>query len=185
MKIKEFVEKYENIATASLKEDFVRDNVKINDYLPYIDKIAQAERLVKTTSLDKDGNIRYNSPSKNLFFSRILIEQYTDLEIETNAFADEYDLLQKSGAKEMIIKLLPECEFKELNDVIDMVQDDFNRNNYEPHAYISSQVERLGTLLGATLTPILEQIASNLENMDEKTIEKLGKQAAKVLKRIK
>ena len=44
-------------------------------------------------------------------------------------------------------------------------------NEYEPHAFISGQVERFGALLGISFSPILEKFEDIIENLD---VEKVG-----------
>ena len=39
-----------------------------------------------------------------------------------------------------------------------MTYDDLITNEYEPHAFISSQVNRFGSLIGTILGPVLENI---------------------------
>ena len=81
--------------------------------------------------------------------------------------------------------LIPAKEISELRGMIDLKQRDTMTNQYETHSFISNQVERFGTLIGVTLKPVLDKLATELENMDEKDIEKLSKILERGLKRIK
>ena len=98
MKIKNFTEKYSAIATDRLKEEYLNDNLHIKTYLPFLTKVTLADKLAKVTTLDKDtDNINLKSDVNYLLFCRMIIEQYTDLQIETEGFYEEYDLLNESG----------------------------------------------------------------------------------------
>lgn len=186
MTIKNFTEKYNNIATEPLKNNFLKENLRVKKYIPYLMKMTLADNLTKITILDKNtGNINVNSAANYLFFCRIIIEQYTDLQIESNEFHEEYDLLNESGLLDKIIHMIPEKEITELKMIIDMKKNDIMINRGTPQAFINHQVERFGTLLGVTLKPVLETISNQLENMDEKDIEKLGKTVEKAFKRFK
>ena len=44
MKIKEFVEQYNGYATDYLKEDFLKENLKITPYIPFVTKEAIARQ---------------------------------------------------------------------------------------------------------------------------------------------
>ena len=66
-----------------------------------------------------------------------------------------------------------ERELKEFRMILDMVENDVLQNEYEIRAFISNQVERFGKLTGVVLKPAIEQLANALENMDEKTIDKI------------
>ena len=186
MKIKEFTEKYNAIATDRLKEDYLNNNLHIKTYLPFLTKVTLADKLAKVTTLDKDtGNVNVKSDVNYLLFCRMIIEQYTDLQVETEGFYEEYDLLNESGLLDKIMQTIPEKEIAEFKMICDMKKSDLLQNKYENHAFISSQVERFGTLIGVTLKPVLDKLATELENMDEKDIEKFTNKVEKLLKRVK
>ena len=186
MTIKEFTEKYNAIATDRLKEDYLNDNLYIKTYLPFLTKVTLADKLAKVTALDKDtGNINVKSDVNYLLFCRMIIEQYTDLQVETEGFYEEYDLLNESGLLDKIMQMIPEKEIAEFKMICDMKKSDLLQNKYENHAFIVSQVDRFGTLIGVTLKPVLDKLATELENMDDSKIEKLSKALERGLKRIK
>lgn len=186
MKIKEFVEKYNAIATDRLKEDYIKDNLHIKTYLPFLTKVTLADKLAKVTTLDKDtGNVNVKSDVNYLLFCRMIIEQYTDLQVETEGFYEEYDLLNESCLLDKIMQMIPEKEISEFKMLCDFKQKDILTNKYENHAFISNQVERFGTLIGVTLKPVLEKISEQIENMSEEDIEKFANKFEKLLKRVK
>ncbi len=206
MTIKETIEKYNAIATESLKNDFIKNNIKFVDYVPFIKKDALADKLVDvstyvyedytkedgTIGRRKTDKIRVNSTIQYLLFCRIIIENYTNLEVETEGFFEEYDALKQSGlldklmvGDEIIAPLIPQSEIAELRAIIDMKSRDAMTNYATPQAYISKQVERFGTLLSVTLKPVLDKIATSIEDMDEKDIEKLGNKFENMFKRVK
>lgn len=186
MKIKEFAEKYNVIATDRLKEDYLNDNLHIKTYLPFLTKVTLADKLAKVTTLDKDtGNVNVKSDVNYLLFCRMIVEQYTDLQIETEVFYEEYDLLNESGILDKIMQMIPEKEITEFKMIVDMAKSDLLQNKYENHAFISSQVDRFGQLTGLVLQPILEKLSEQLENIDEKNIEKAVNKFDKILKKFK
>ena len=186
MTIKEFTEKYSTIATDRLKEDYLNDNLHIKTYLPFLTKVTLADKLAKITTLDKDtGNINVKSDVNYLLFCRMIVEQYTDLQVETEGFYEEYDLLNESGLLDKIMQMIPEKEITEFKMICDMKKSDLLQNKYENHAFIASQVERFGTLIGITLKPVLEKISEQIENMSEEDVEKFTNKFEKLLKRVK
>ena len=81
MKIKEFVEQYNGYATDYLKEDFLKENLKITPYIPFVTKEALARQIVKISTYDKKtGNIKLNSVVHHHLYCRMIIEYYTNLE---------------------------------------------------------------------------------------------------------
>ena len=186
MKIKNFTEKYSAIATDRLKEEYLNDNLHIKTYLPFLTKVTLADKLAKITALDKDtGNVNVKSDVNYLLFCRMIVEQYTDLQIETEGFYEEYDLLNESGLLDKIMQMIPEKEITEFKMICDMKKDDIVFNQSTPKAFINQQIERITTIASVTLKPVLDKLATELENMDDSKIEKLSKVLEKGLKRIK
>ena len=182
MYIKEFVEKYNAIATDRLKEDYLKDNLHIKIYLPFLTKVTLADKLAKVTTLDKDtGNVNVKSDVNYLLFCRMIVEQYTDLQVETEGFYEEYDLLNESGLLDKIMQMIPEKEITEFKMICDMKKDDTIFNMGTPKAFINQQIERITTIASVTLKPILEKLVDEFENLDDKKIEKFEKYLSKLL----
>ena len=205
MKIKEFCKEYSN-RIDKLKGDYLKENLKITTYLPFIKKDALAQNIVNattykfedctkedgTTGRRRTNQIQVNSTAQMLLFYRVIIENYTDLEVETEGFYEEYDALNESGVLFELTadfeghpSLIPAREISELRGMIDLKQRDIMTNQYEIHSYISNQIERITEVGSVVLKPVLDKLATELENMDEKDIEKLSKILERGLKRIK
>ena len=205
MKIKEFCKEYSN-RIDKLKGDYLKENLKITTYLPFIKKDALAQNIVNATTykfedyINEDGTtgrrrtnqIKVNSTAQMLLFYRVIIENYTDLEVETEGFYEEYDALNESGVLfeltadfEGHSSLIPAKEISELRGMVQLKQRDIMTNQYEIHSYISNQIERITQVGSIVLKPVLDKLATELENMDEKDIEKLTNKFEKLLKRVK
>ena len=205
MKIKEFCKEYSN-RIDKLKGDYLKENLKITTYLPFIKKDALAQNIINATTYkfenytNEDGTtgrrrtnqIQVNSTAQMLLFYRVIIENYTDLEVETEGFYEEYDALNESGVLFELTadfeghpSLIPAKEISELRGMIELKQRDIMTNRYEIHSYISNQIERITEVGSIVLKPVLDKLATELENMDEKDIEKLSKALERGLKRIK
>lgn len=207
MKIKEFCEAYRNIATDSLKAKYVKENLEIKEYVPFIEKCTAIERLINVTMYQHEdyidttdgstkrrrtNNVKVNSLSQYLLFCRTVIEKYTNLEVETEGFYEEYDELKRCGlldklmvGTETTLPLIPTSEIAELRSMIDMLRNDTLTNYANPQSYIANQVERVSTILSVTLKPVMDRIATAIESMDEKDIEKLTNKVEKIMKRVK
>ena len=185
MKIKEFCKEYSN-RIDKLKGDYLNDNLHINTYIPFLTKVTLADKLARVTTLDKDtGNINIKSDVNYLLFCRMIIEQYTDLQVETEGFYEEYDLLNESGLLDKIMQMIPEKEIAEFKMICDMKKDDIIFNQSTPKAFVNQQIERVSTILGVTLKPVLEKISDQIENMSEEDVEKFANKFEKLLKRVK
>ena len=185
MTIKEFTEKYSTIATDRLKEDYLKDNLHIKTYLPFLKKDAIARVLVDrstykyenytkedgTIGSRKTDEIKVNSVAQYLLFCRVVIENYTDLEVETEGFFEEYDALKQSGlldklmvGSENVPPMIPISEISELHTLVDMKQKDEIFNRTEIHNYVTEQIERFSALVNVISKPVMDIIAEKLEN---------------------
>lgn len=197
MTILEFCEKYSNMDDR-LKENFLSENLKIKDYIPFFEKETLAERIVKSTSFDYESvdgevvqntNLKINTSARFILCIRAILEAYTNLTIETDDFYKEYDVLKTSGFLLQLIGtkeingLIPYSEIEEFYSVVNMKLEDVITNNTSVQTFISNQVTRFGTLLGVTLEPILTKVAEEINGLDESKIEKMGKSLDKLLKR--
>ena len=205
MKIKEFCKEYSN-RIDKLKSDYLKENLKITTYLPFIKKDALAQNIVNattykfedytkedgTTGRRRTNQIQVNSTAQMLLFYRVIIENYTDLEVETEGFYEEYDALNESGVLFELTadfdghpSLIPAKEISELRGMVDLKQRDIMTNQYEMHSYISNQIERITEVGSVVLKPVLDKLATELENMDDSKIEKLSKALERGLKMVK
>lgn len=203
--IKQFCKEYKN-RVPQMQDSYIKDNLVITPYVPFVKKDALTDKLVdistyvfedyvkedKTIGRRKTDKIRVNSTVQYLLFCRLVIENYTNLTIETEGFFEEYDLLKQSGLLDKLMvgndkeqPLIPMDEIAELRSLVSMKQSDVMTNYATPQAYISNQIERVSTILGITLKPVLDKIATSIENMDEKDIEKFSNKLEKMIKRVK
>lgn len=187
--ITKFVDEYENRATESLKDDYLKDTLEVKKYIPFVLKDALASTIVNATCFEKiekkdlDGNVTFentgriklNSVARRLLFYRCVIEQYTNLKVETEGFHEEYDLLNSLGILDKIIQMIPKRELGEFSNIVDMKVEDTLSYYDSPQKFVSDQVERFGTLIGVTLNPFLEKLADQLGELDEEHIDKLAK----------
>ena len=184
MKIKEFCKEYSN-RIDRLKDDYLKENLKITTYLPFLRKDAIATVLVDrstykfesytkedgTIGSKKTDEIKVNSVAQYLLFCRVVIENYTNLEVETDNFFEEYDELKQCGlldklmvGSENVPPMIPANEIGELRMLTDMKQKDEIFNRTEIHNYITEQIDRFSNLANVISKPVMDIIAERLEN---------------------
>lgn len=195
MTIKEFCNKYNDISNQQLKDQFLSKNLEITPYVSFVKKDALINNLLKATMIDKEtGNIKVNSSAEYLLMTRILVENYTNLTVETDGFYEEYDELKKSGLFDILLigdettataPLIPYEEIVEFKHLLSIKKADYMINYSTTQAFISNQIERITTIGSATLKPVFDKIANELANMDDAKIEKIIKVLDKGLKRVK
>ena len=205
IKIKKFVEEYNN-KSSECKDTYLHEKLEIVDYIPFIKKDALAQRLVNVSTYrfedyqKEDGTIgrrrtdkvHINSVVQYILFCRLVIENYTNLEVETEGFYDEYDLLKHSGLLDKLMigddenaPLIPMNELSEFRTIVDMKQRDELNNYTAPQNYIANQIERVNTLFTVSLKPLIDKLIDQLDKLDKKDVQKIENKIDKVFRRIK
>ena len=182
MSAQEFIKKYNALTSEKIKEDLLKTIVK-DIYVPYENKITICEKIVAASYYikTKDNNgietkkMHINSPANYMFYCLNLINTYTSIEIDFNNALDEFNLLNANGCMDLIFDCISAREIQEFRMILDMVENDTIQNEYELHAFISNQVERFGSLTGYVLAPLLDKLMQSIDNIDEKTVDKLIK----------
>lgn len=185
MTIKEFCTEY-NKRIPQLQETYIKDNLKITKYLSFVKKDALADKLVNASTYvfedytKEDGTIgrrptdkiRVNSTAQYLLFCRVIIENYTNLTVETTeGFIEEYDALKECGLLDKLMvstetrpSLIPMDEIAEFRAIVDMKSKDAIFNKTEVHNYVDSLVERFGDIIDVLAKPIMDKA---MEQMSE------------------
>ena len=188
--IKEFCAEYIK-RIPQMQENYIEDNLVITPYLPFVRKDALADILVKRSTYEyenytkEDGTvgsrptdkIKANSVVQYILFCRVIIENYTNLTVETDGFFEEYDALKECGLLDKLMistetrpSLIPMDEIAEFRSLISMKQSDIMTNYCEPHNYINSLVERFGNIIDILAKPIMDKAMeqmSKTENAEE------------------
>lgn len=195
MKILEFVERYNNMATQQLKDRFIKEEVKITPYVSIIKKDAYAQLIVDKTTFEqevyddngetkyrKTDKIRVNSVAQYVQFCRAVIELYTDLEIDEDdkGFIKGYDALKSSGLLDILMvgsdkadPLIPMSELSEFKTILTMKQSDTQFNETTAQAFISKQIGRISDLANATLTPLVDIVNKKIDSLSNDELRKI------------
>ena len=192
MKLLEFVEKYNDMANNTLKEQLL-SKIKITPYVSIIKKDAYAQLIVDKTTFEQEAyddngvtkyrktdKIRVNSVAQYVQFCRAVIELYTDLEIDEDdkGFIKGYDALKSSGLLDILMvgsdktdPLIPMSELSEFKTILSMKQSDVQFNETTTQAFISKQIGRISDLANATLTPLVNVVSNKLDEIPKEDLE--------------
>ena len=195
MKILEFVERYNNMATQQLKDRFIKEKIKITPYVSIIKKDTYAQLIVNrtmfeqeayddngTTKYRKTDKIRVNSVAQYVQFCRAVIELYADLEIDEDdkGFIKGYDALKSSGLLDILMvgsdkadPLIPMSELSEFKTILTMKQSDTQFNETTTQAFISKQIGRISDLANATLTPLVDVVNKKIDSLSNDDLRKI------------
>ena len=198
MKLLEFVEKYNNMANNTLKEQLL-SKIKITPYISIIKKDAYAKLIVDKTTFEQEAyddngvtkyrktdKIRINSVAQYVQFCRAVIELYTDLDIDEDdkGFIKGYDALKSSGLLDILMvgsdkadPLIPMSELSEFKTILTMKQSDTQFNETTTQAFISKQIGRISDLANATLKPLVDIISKKIDGIPKEDLLKVVEMA--------
>lgn len=172
MNFNTFLALVENKKNKEGYDEFIDSHIK-NKYVPLEEKQARANVIVENTfyEKDEDGIKRFhiNSVAHNMFVYLTLVDLYTDIEIDYKRGLEIYNKMKEKKIFKDILQRIDKEEMEEFKIVLDAVERDVMTNEYEPHAYFASQVERFGKLIGFVIEPFLDKLnAQDIVGLVEK-----------------
>ena len=191
--VKSFVEEYEKCSNNEDKAKFLKSKLKAEKYMPYADKLALAENIVKSSSyaiVKEDGvlkqtdRIALNSPMRYVLFVMTVVDKYTNIEVDFKNIMPEFDALNFNSLIESIFEKVGDKETAEFNTVVEMVLNDFMANKYQFKNYIDDTLLKVSGLV-EKCAPLIDNITSKLDSMSEEDVEKLSGLLGRVTKYIK
>lgn len=164
MKVDTFLKLYNTKRTDEEKVEVIKQIMK-NNKVSYSDKVDRAGIIAQNSyhvkQKDLDGNERevfqQNSAAKYMLYYLTLVDLYTNLEIDYKQSLETFEMLN-GDIIDIVVGLIDDREKKEFQMLLDFACDDLLVNEYEPHAFIRSQVDRFGYLIGTILAPVLENM---------------------------
>ena len=191
--VKSFVEEYEKCSNNDDKAKFLKSKLKTEKYMPYADKLAIAENIVKSSSyamikedskLKQTDRVALNSPMRYILFVMTVVDKYTNIEVDFKNIMPDFDALNFNSLIEIIFEKVGDKETAEFNTVVDMVLNDFMANKYQFKNYIDDTLLKVSGLVEKCV-PLIDNITSKLDSMSEEDVEKLSGLLEKVTKFIK
>lgn len=157
------VDGYKKCATDNLKEKYLKDNIVVVPYIPFVQKMIIGKSIMKFSCFDNKGDFYVDSCKKYIETVYELITNYTNINFDPNDLWNGYDILCENGLIEPILALIPEHELKEISTIINMSYDDVMTNTYENHAFIKSILAKYIPLFEKLMKPVIEIAAKELQ----------------------
>lgn len=186
--VKEFVEGYKKMTNDTARIAYVREHLCLRrEYIPIIEKIELSKIIVENFTKSNTGDyIQLNSVLKYLFYKKMLIQQYTNIIIESPGFWEEYDMLKEEGLLDVVtLAIIPDDELEEFNDILEMTWNDYINNYIEPHVFIDRQFTRVKVLLENIFEPIIEKASDIINGMSEEDDRKIANIVKEAIKKVK
>lgn len=171
MKFNTFITLFENKMKNGGVDEFIKEHVK-DKYVPIEEKQARANTIVENTYYETNNDEKHfhvNSVAHMLFTMLTLVDMYTDVEIDFKKGLEQYNKLKETKALDYLVANMNKNEIDDFKMILTGVQNDVMTNEYDPHAYFASQVERFGKLLGFVIEPFLDKLnAQDIVGLVEK-----------------
>lgn len=147
-------------------DEFIQKHI-VTQYIDFITKDTYCTNIVKASCHIKDGDreiIKINGNAQYLFFTMRLIDLYTDIDIDQENVASEYDKLNQIGAVDAIIKAIPLSEYAEFSTMLSTKMNDFRNNEYSVTALLHNLTESLSIseeIINSAIEEITKQSETN------------------------
>lgn len=147
MKINEFIKEY---AEATDKQQCIQNHIT-ESYVSYATKVVKCQNIIDiTSSKEVNGEKVYvvDSTARFMLYTLMLIESYTDIEIDYSQPVVCFDMLSENGIIAEFLVVIPQQEQKMFQMVLDMVRDDKYANERDLPSYIDNKITAMITVLG-------------------------------------
>ena len=144
------------IATNKNREDYLKSRL-IKNYVSYEEKVSVCERIVEATSyVEVNGQKIYkrNMPSRAVFFTLKLIDEYTDIDIDFNNILKDYNKLDEEGFVEILLKTIPAKEVSTWRTILEMIEDDQEVNERTMVSFLSAKSEAAQMMINSLFESI-------------------------------
>lgn len=180
--VDDLIGNYLKRSSEKLRMEYLKAVIKPVKYVNYLTKCYLAEKIVNKTCLDGNGNVHIDSCRRYFLTTFMILDTWTNIEINSSNFADEYDRLDSVGLIEPIFELIPEKEREQFNLILKMKQDDLITNKYEIHGFITDQLTTAYPEMKKLLEPVIEKLTDKIETLDEKKVAKMLEKVVKFVK---
>lgn len=183
--VEDFVKEFKNKAD---KTDFAKKHIA-REYVPYEEKTAACERVIKITSYDTVGTgenqrrfFHVNTRARYMFFMLEVLRLYTDLDIsfKDGRGLEIFNLIEEANARTYLLAGIPEREFDLMTNLLAMTAEDVMNNERSIAGYLDSKFTGVSELLSKGLEIADKFMTKVIE--DESFINKMKNKIEKVMK---
>ena len=146
MTVKEFVEKYNNLASEKLKDDMINKSIVLS-YLNYEDKCDMCARIISSSNYDNvNGEKIFKQKSTSRYMLTVLsiIDKYTKIDINfagKNVLSD-FNMLDKLGLIDGIINAISKTEITKIQKIMEMQLNDLEANERNIVSFIEKYLRQ-------------------------------------------
>ena len=160
MTVDEFVKGYDKFTSDDAKVKYIKKHI-VSDYVPYIKKINEAQRIIKASTY-RDDRFHLNTPARYMLTMVSVATMYLGLEFDSTNMVIEFDMLEKRGINDMFQGLIG-VDYNRFLTLISMVYDDEIMNTRDLISFLETGAEAFGTTFQAVISAAEEGVDKNGE----------------------
>ena len=154
------------IAMNKDKEAYVTSKL-VKTYIPYEEKQAACENIIRTTSTVKGDNgevfFRRNTPACDLLFNLTLIDKYFEIDIDFGNALNEYNALEEKDYITLLLRAIPEREYVAWQKMFSMVANDYMENERSLISYFDTKIEAFNKTTESLANVIEDVMKENIK----------------------
>jgi len=170
--------------TAIKKDEYVMNNIKVVNYLPFNTKLAHTDNIVRSTMRNKEGEVASNTSLRKILSIMDMLNEYTNLniilkynphDVHSLRIDEQYDMLNERGLIEPLLSLIPQKERMEWESMVSTGTDDYLVNNLSTESFVSKQITRVLSTVDNTLDVLIETLKhGDTKNLVRDVVDSIG-----------
>ena len=110
MTVKEFIQVYENNSEYE---------IEVVNYIPYLQKVELCKSLIRYTTNGELIDFEIDSSLRNVMYKMMLVDAYTEIDVDFNSVTDEFDLIEEKDLMPEILSLIPQNEIVRFDQIME------------------------------------------------------------------
>ena len=123
------------------------DDIKlVKDYIPNAEKMLECQMIIKESHYttikidDTERKIyRQNNNAEKVLYNMMLIDKYTNIDIDRKHVFDEYDYMRENKYFYPTLQMIPKEELEEFEDTLTNMVDDLKVNERSLVSFIENK----------------------------------------------
>lgn len=131
MTVKEFVDLFD-----SYEADVENIELGIVNYIPFNQKVDLCRAIIDDTTHDENGDFKMNSAFRNVLYRLVLINTYTNIDIDFGNAVEEFDMLESRYAFATLLSYIDEDEIRRFDEIMQCELNDLYQNERSQAAIV-------------------------------------------------
>lgn len=123
MILQEFLDKYYSATEADEELE-----LEIVEYIPFEKKVDVCRAIIDDTTHDSEDNFLMNSAFRNVMYRMVLIDVYTNIDIDFGNITGEFDVLESKGLVDYLLSFIPSEEINRFDTIMQCELNDLYQN---------------------------------------------------------